>query len=106
MAIKRHSGLTSFLPCQSLLTLGRFVVNLLDVLRRGFLEVLDAVLTAELDLAAIVDVHDRFAHLAQLFTGNNASLERVRLGFSVRFLVGRKTGQGSSKCRNCQDGSR
>src|SRR6266853_3958543 len=93
------------LPSRSLLTLGRFLVNLLYVLSGVFLEVFDAVLTAELDLPSLVDIHDRFTHLAQFLAGNNTSLERVRFGFGLGLLVACKTGQGSSKCRDCQDGS-
>src|SRR5688572_28842293 len=59
-------------------------VDLLQVLVRVFLERVLARRAAESDLAAFVFDDRRFAHLAELFVGNNAHGQRVIvLGFGV-----------------------
>src|SRR2546429_517086 len=61
--------------------LGFGLFELLDVFGWILFEVLDAVFATKLDLAIFIFVHDGFAHLAEFFAGNDASLQRIRLEF-------------------------
>lgn len=83
--------------------------QLREILRRFFLEIGEAVLTAELNLLALVDERVGFA-VVEAFVGDEAFGERIRLrgGRAVRvagMVVAAAGAAGKRRAAECGDGS-